>query len=418
MSRRRQNPSRARLVIQARHAGPIYGFWLWFWAGWRAIEAGEMTEFDFIVIGGGMAGASVAYELSGSSRVLVLEQEDQPGYHTTGRSAALYAETYGNRTVRGLTTAGKAFYLDPPRGFTEHPLLRPRGVMFIGRADQQATLDRFLAEVASLRSNIRRIEIAEAYRRSPVLRPGYVAGAVLDPDAMDIEVHALHHGYLRGLKARGGQLLTDAALQSLERQGNAWLARSKGGEFRGRVVVDAGGAWCDEIAAMAGAKPVGLVPKRRTAILFQPPAGVDPRGWPSVIDADEQFYFRPDAGRVMASPADETPMPPCDVQPDELDIAILIDRLEKAATMPVARIENRWAGLRTFAKDKTPVVGYDPMVEGFFWLAGQGGFGIQTAPGLSRLAAALARREPMPPDLADLGLGEEALSPARFISRT
>ena len=377
-----------------------------------------MVEFDFIVIGGGMAGASAAYELSGSSRVLVLEQEDQPGYHSTGRSAALYAETYGNRTIRGLTTGGKAFYLDPPPGFTEHPLLRPRGVMFVGRADQQTALDRLLAEVAGLRSNIRRIEVTEAYAHAPVLRPGYVAGAVLDPDAMDIEVHALHHGYLRGLKARGGQVLTDAGVQSLERQGNSWLARTRAGEFRGRVVVDAAGAWCDEIAVMAGATPVGLVPKRRTAILFQPPAGIDPRGWPSVIDADEQFYFRPDAGRVMASPADETPMPPCDVQPDELDIAILIDRLEKVANLPVTRIENRWAGLRTFAEDKTPVVGYDPHVEGFFWLAGQGGYGIQIAPGLSRLVAALARHEPMPSDLANLGVREEVLSPARFNSGT
>jgi D-arginine dehydrogenase len=381
-------------------------------------DGGKMVEFDFIVIGGGMAGASAAYELSGSSRVLVLEQEDQPGYHSTGRSAALYAETYGNRTIRGLTTGGKAFYLDPPPGFTEHPLLRPRGVMFVGRADQQTALDRFLAEVAGLRSNIRRIEVTEAYAHAPVLRPGYVAGAVLDPDAMDIEVHALHHGYLRGLKARGGQVLTDAGVQSLERQGNSWLARTRAGEFRGRVVVDAAGAWCDEIAVMAGATPVGLVPKRRTAILFQPPAGIDPRGWPSVIDADEQFYFRPDAGRVMASPADETPMPPCDVQPDELDIAILIDRLEKVANLPVTRIENRWAGLRTFAEDKTPVVGYDPHVEGFFWLAGQGGYGIQIAPGLSRLVAALARHEPMPSDLANLGVREEVLSPARFNSGT
>jgi D-arginine dehydrogenase len=290
--------------------------------------------------------------------------------------------------------------------------------MFIGRADQQAALDCFLAEVAGLRSNIRRIDVAEAYARSPALRPGYVAGAVLDPDAMDIEVHALHHGYLRGLKARGGQVLTDAGVQSLERQGSCWLARTGAGEFRGRVVVDAAGAWCDEIAVMAGATPVGLVPKRRTAILFQPPAGIDPRGWPSVIDADEQFYFRPDAGRVMASPADETPMPPCDVQPDELDIAILIDRLEKVANLPITRIENRWAGLRTFAEDKTPVVGYDPHVEGFFWLAGQGGYGIQIAPGLSRLVAALARHEPMPSDLANLGVREEVLSPARFNSGT
>ncbi|MEA2778903.1 MAG: D-arginine dehydrogenase [Rhodospirillaceae bacterium] len=373
-----------------------------------------MVEFDFIVIGAGMAGASAAYELSAFARVLVLEQEDQPGYHSTGRSAALYAETYGNRTIRALTTGAKSFYLNPPAGFTEHPLLRPRGVVFIGRADQQGALQHLLDEVAGLRSNIRWLDVADALAMAPVLRPGYVAGAVIDPDAMDIEVHALHSGYLKGLKARGGQVVTDAAVTGLARRDGVWQVTSKAGDFRGRVVLDAAGAWADEVAALAGAAPVGLIPKRRTAILFQPPKGTDPGAWPTVIDADEQFYFRPDAGRVMASPADETPMPPCDVQPEELDIAILLDRLEKAVDMPVARIEHRWAGLRTFAKDKTPVVGYDPQVEDFFWLAGQGGYGIQTAPGIARLVAALARRQPVPEDLAELGVVEAALSPARF----
>jgi D-arginine dehydrogenase len=373
-----------------------------------------MADIDFIVIGAGIAGASAAYELASFSSVLVLEQEDQPGYHSTGRSAALYAETYGNRAIRALTTAGKAFYRDPPPGFTQHPLLLPRGIMLIGREDQRPALDRAMEELEGLRGNIRRIDAAEANARSPVLRPGYVAGAIFDPDAMDIEVHALHSGYLRGMKERGGKLLTDAGVQALERKDRGWLVQSKAGEFRGRVVVDAAGAWADEIAVMAGASPVGLVAKRRTAILFQPPKGRDPRGWHSVIDVDEQFYFRPDAGRIMASPADETPMPPCDVQPEELDIAILLDRLETATDMPVARIENRWAGLRTFAKDKTLVVGYDPKVEDFFWLGGQGGYGIQTAPGVSRLVAALARRLPVPSDIAELGVTTAALSPTRF----
>ncbi len=376
--------------------------------------AGFMADFDYIVVGGGMAGASAAYELAGFARVLLIEMEERCGYHTTGRSAALYAETYGNRTVRGLTTGGKDFYLNPPAGFADQPLLHPRGVMFIGRPDQQGSLDAFLAEVSGLRSNIRAISAEEAYRRSPVLKPGYVGGAVLDPDSMDIDVNALHQGYLRGLKARGGELRTDAALQALSRSNGMWTARTKAGEFRGSVVVNAAGAWGDEIAVLAGAKPVGITPKRRTAILFQPPPGVDPRPWHSVIDADEEFYFRPDAGRIMASPADETPSPPCDAQPEELDIAILIDRLEQAADLPVRRIENRWAGLRTFARDKTPVVGFDPAVEGFFWLVGQGGYGIQTAPGISRLVGALARGRGLPSDLADLGVSEPALSPARF----
>jgi D-arginine dehydrogenase len=373
-----------------------------------------MAQFDYIVVGGGMAGASAAYELAGFGRVLLLEMEERCGYHTTGRSAALYAETYGNRTVRALTTAGKDFYLNPPQGFTDQALLHPRGVMLIGRPDQQASLDAALEEVAGLRSNIRAISVEEAYRRSPVLKPGYLGGAMLDPDCMDIDVNALHQGYLRGLKARGGELRTDAAVQGFERQNGSWTAATKAGTFQGGVIVDAAGAWGDEVATLAGVNPVGITPKRRSAILFQPPAGVDTRNWHSVIDVDEQFYFKPDAGRIMASPADETPMPPCDVQPDELDIAILIDRLEQAANLPIGRVENRWAGLRTFASDKTPVVGYDPKAESFFWLVGQGGYGIQTAPGISRLVASLVRGKGVPADLTDLGVTEQALSPARF----
>jgi len=373
-----------------------------------------MVEYDYIVVGGGMAGASAAYELAAFGRVLLLEREERCGYHSTGRSAALYVETYGNRTVRALTTAGKAFYLNPPNGFTEHALLHSRGVMLIGRPDQQASLDAALAEVSGMRSNIRSISADEVYRRSPVLKPGYVGGAVLDPDCMDIDVNALHQGYLRGLKARGGELRTDAALEGLERRNGSWAAATKAGAFQGRVIVDAAGAWGDEVAALAGVEPVGITPKRRSAILFQPPAGIDTRNWHSVIDVDEQFYFKPDAGRIMASPADETPMPPCDVQPEELDIAILIDRLEQAADLPVRRIENRWAGLRTFASDKNPVVGYDAKTEGFFWLVGQGGYGIQTAPGISRLVASLVRGKGVPADMAELGVSEQALSPARF----
>ncbi len=372
-----------------------------------------MSEFDFIIVGAGMAGASAGYALAAEGRVLLLEQEDQPGYHTTGRSAALYAETYGNQTVRALTSAGKAFYLDPPGGFAEHPLLRPRGAAFIGRADQRAALDRLLAEIGGMRGNIRRLDPPEIEAMVPALRPGYVGAAVFDPDAMDIDVHALHQGYLRGMKARGGRLLTAAGVHGLARQGGLWQVDSKAGPFRGRVLVNAAGAWADEVAALAGARPIGLVPKRRTAILFQPPAGLNVGAWPTVIDADEQFYFRPDAGKILASPADETPMPPCDVQPDDLDIAILVDRLEKVVDLPIRRIDRRWAGLRSFVADKTPVVGFDPTIEGFFWLAGQGGYGIQTAPGIARLVAALACGRGVPSDLAAFGVREAALTPGR-----
>jgi D-arginine dehydrogenase len=379
------------------------------------LENLDAMDFDFIVVGAGIAGASAAYELAATSSVLLLEQEHQPGYHTTGRSAALYAEVYGNQTVRALTTGGKKFYLAPPAGFAEHPLLRPRGVLFIGREDQRRSLDNLLQEVSALRSNIRRIDAQTLGSYIPVLREGYAAaGAVFDPDAMDIDVHALHQGYLRGLKARGGQLLVNAPARRLNRRSGMWQVETPLGQFNGKVVVNAAGAWADGVAALARARPVGLVPKRRTAILFQPPAGARIESWPTVIDADEEFYFRPDAGKIMASPADETPMPPCDVQPEEIDIAILIDRLERAVDMPIPRIEHRWAGLRSFVRDKTPVVGYDDGVEDFFWLAGQGGFGIQTAPGIARLAATLARHQPVPDDLADLGVRSAELAPARL----
>jgi D-arginine dehydrogenase len=373
-----------------------------------------MSNFDFIVIGAGMAGASAAYELAKSSSVLILEQEFQPGYHTTGRSAALYAEAYGNRTVRALTTGGKEFYLNPPTGFSEHALLRWRGVLFIGRNDQLGSLDRLLAEVRGLRSNIRQIDAAAVISFVPVLRPGYAAAAIFDPGAMDIDVHALHQGYLRGMKARGGRQVLNARVEALTRRGGSWQVETSAGPFRGKVVVNAAGAWADEVGALAGTAAIGLVPKRRTAILFQPPPGTRIDAWPTVIDADEEFYFRPDAGKIMASPADETPMPPCDVQPEELDIAILIDRLEPAVDMPIRRIDHRWAGLRSFVRDKTPVVGYDDAVEDFFWLAGQGGYGIQTAPGIARLVASLAQGQPVPDDLAALGVRTEDVSPSRL----
>ena len=374
-----------------------------------------MNEFEFIVIGAGMAGASVACELSAHARVLVLEQEAQPGYHSTGRSAALFAETYGNRTIRALTRGSRAFYLDPPQGFTEHPLLAPRGALFIARSDQTASLDRLLEEVAGLRSNIRRLDARQASAMVPVLKGGYVADAVVDPDAMDIEVHGLLHGYLRGFRARGGRLVANGSVQQLERDAQGWRVRTRHGDsYRSPVVINAAGAWADPVAGLAGAHPVGLTPKRRTAILFAAPPELDSKAWPLVIDADEQFYFKPDAGKMLASPADETPIPPCDVQPEELDIAILVDRLQQATDLAIPRIEHSWAGLRTFAADKTPVVGFDPDVPGFFWLAGQGGYGIQTAPAMGRLAAALARHRPVPPDLADLGVTTTALAPGRF----
>jgi D-arginine dehydrogenase len=366
---------------------------------------------EFIVIGAGIAGASAGYWLAPHGRVLLLEMESQPGYHTTGRSAAVFSEWYGNATINALTSGSKDFFLEPPPGFAEHPLLHRRGALLIGRQDQRASLDQAAADG---REHVRRLDAEATLALCPMLRRDYVAGAVLEPDAADIDVNALHRGFLRGLADRGGQLRTEARATALRPCRAGWRVESTAGAFEAPLVLDAAGAWADEVAGLAGLAPLALVPKRRTAILFAAPAGYEIARWPAVIDVDEQFYFRPDAGKLMGSPADETPHPPADVQPDELDIAVAVDRIQRAAHVEIRRIEHRWAGLRTFAADKTPVAGFDAAAPGFFWFAGQGGYGIQTAPALGRLAASLVTGAGIPADLAARGLAEPALSPARF----
>lgn len=373
-----------------------------------------MERCDFLVIGAGIAGASAAYELARHGQVILLEQESQPGYHTTGRSAALFTETYGNLTIRRLTSAGRGFFKAPPEGFGDHPLLTPRGTLFVARADQLGTLEKALAEIPTAAEPPRRLDAADAIAMNPALDPGYVAAALYEPGAEDIDVHALHGGFLRGMRARGGRLAVNAKVEGLARESGVWVAETPAGRFAAPVAVNAAGAWCDAVAAQAGVRPVGLVPKRRTAFTFDPPEGMDPGPWPATIDIDERFYFRPEAGRILGSPADETPSEPCDAQPEELDIAIGIDRIETATVLRVRRLASRWAGLRSFVADKTPVVGFDPEAEGFFWLAGQGGYGIQTSPALGRAVAELVTQGDLPGDLKARGLERAALAPERL----
>ncbi len=370
--------------------------------------------FDFVVIGAGMAGASAAYFLSAEGSVLMLEMESQPGYHTTGRSAALFTEAYGNAPIRALTTGGRRFLIDPPDGFAETPILTPRGALFVGRDDQMAALDAAYDAGAEHLDTMQRLTGREVRELVPVLREGYVAAGVLEPEAMDIDVNALHQGFLRGARGRGAQLRQDARVTALTHEGGTCRVRTGGEDIFAKVVINAAGAWCDEIADLAGADRVGLVPKRRTAILFDGPGDIPFAAWPAFIDADEEFYARSESGAIMGSPADEMPMAPCDVQPDELDIAIAVDRLQAATTLEIRRIIRSWAGLRSFVGDKTPVVGFDPKVAGFFWLAGQGGYGIQTAPSMGRVAAALAAGGDVPADLKEFGVIAADLSPARF----
>jgi D-arginine dehydrogenase len=374
-----------------------------------------MAEFDFLMVGSGIAGASAAALLSAEARVVLVERESAHGYHTTGRSAALYSASYGNAAIRALTLASRTFFDAPPEGFAEHPLLTPRGCLHIARPDQ---LDKVQALYEACVASGVRVEVVDAARAGafcPVLKPGYVAQAAYEPDAMDIDVDALHQGFLRMFRTNGGTVRLDAGVTGLARANGAWTARLAGGEtLTAKVVIDAAGAWADEVAGMAGASPLGLRPLRRTAVLLDVPSGVESRGWPAVIDADEQFYFKPEAGRILASPADETPSEPCDAYPDAMDVAICVDRVQQAADIPVRRIGQSWAGLRTFARDRSLVIGYDPRVEDFFWLAGQGGYGVQTAPAAARVAAALATRRGLTEDVRAFGLEAQVLSPGRF----
>jgi D-arginine dehydrogenase len=371
-----------------------------------------METFDFIIVGAGIAGASAAYELVEGRRVLLLEGESQPGYHTTGRSVATYIQILGNEVIRPLTIASKPFLGDPPAGFAERPILSPRGCLFVNRPGHDESLDQMFEEGRRRVPDLRRLDGEETWALVPVLRVEEVGGGLLEPGAMDADVNALHQGFLRGAKSRGARLVTDAEVTGLERGPEGWRVESRAGAFAAPVVINAAGAWSDVVAGLAGAAPVGLVPKRRTVIAFTTGHEID--AWPIVGDLDAGWYFKPDAGRILASPADETPMPPCDVQPEELDVAITVERMQTATELEIPRIDSKWAGLRSFVDDEVPVVGFDPKVEGFFWLAGQGGYGIQTSPAMARTAAALATGAPLPADLADAGVTAEALSPARF----
>lgn len=374
-------------------------------------------DFDIAVIGAGIVGATVACHCAPQARVVVLEAESAPGYHTTGRSAALFTEAYGPPAVRALTRASRAFFDAPPAGFAQVPLLRARGSLLVGTAEQHdealALRDTLVAEGSAAE-----LLTGGAARASvPVLRPEAAAVAVLDPAAFDIDVDALLQGYLRSARKSGATFLPEARVVSLQRQSASarmgWrigLVDSR--TVSARIVVNAAGAWADEVAALAGACPVGVEPRRRSAFLFEPPAGLATADWPAVIALDESWYFKPDAGLLLGSPANADPTHAHDVVAEELDVALGIHRIEAATTLTIRRPRRTWAGLRCFVPDGEPVIGFDPGVSGFFWAAALGGYGIQSSPGVGALAAALLQGRALPEALTAQGLDLGLLTPA------
>ena len=373
-----------------------------------------MQQADYLIIGAGIGGASTAYFLAPHGKTIVLEREQLPGYHSTGRSAALYTLAYGTPQVRALTAASRAFFDAPPPGFAEHPLLTPRGelvVDFTGDAEElQRQFDSGKASVAEMRL----LDAEQACALVPVLRRDKVQGAMLDPSAADIDTDALHQGYLRGIRQHGGEIHNQREVLAISRDGDGWLVDCGAEQYRAQVLINAAGGWCDRIAALAGVAPIGLVPKRRAAFTFQGPEGVDCHAWPCVVSLDESFYFKPDAGLLLGSPANADPVEPHDVQPEELDIAMGIYQIEEHTSLSIRRPEHGWAGLRSFVADGDLIAGFDVQVPGFFWVAAQGGYGIQTSAAMGMASAALARGQALPEHLRQFGLSAEMLSPARL----
>lgn len=375
-------------------------------------------QADVVIVGAGIAGASLAWRLASHPRrprVLLLEREDQPGYHSTGRSAAMFMASYGPPGVRALTRASEAFYRAPPPELAMGRVMTPRGVIYLAAPGQLDALARLGSELAGSCPGLRRLDAAEVLAVLPCLRPDQVAAGLLDPDSQDLDVHALLQGFLRGLRAEGGTLRCNAELKAALREpdGGWRLTLADGASVRCASVVNAAGAWADAVAAICGAPPVGLQPKRRSAFTFDAPAGIDVGSWPLVVDVDERWYLKPDAGRLLGSPANADDCAPQDVRPEELDIALGIDAIQTATTLQIRRPAATWAGLRSFAPDGELLIGWDRACPGLFWCAGQGGYGIQSAAGASALAAALWLGEALPVDLVAQGVDPAVFAPRR-----
>ena len=362
------------------------------------------TNTDILVIGGGIAGISAAARLVPDAKVTVLEAEPVIGHHSSGRSAAIFIRNYGNATLRALNAASAPF-LTHPEGVSDTSLLSPRGELLLATDEDLAKFDAYLDGSEGLE----RLSPQQALELVPILREDAIAAAAIEWDAQDIDVDRMLQGFARKLRGHGGKIVTGAPVQSIARRDGVWLVMTPAGEFTAPVLINAAGGWADALAKMAGVRTLGLAPLRRSAVLIPAPDGYDINRWPLFANAGDQWYAKPEAGKLMISPADEDPVEPHDVWADDMVIAEGLHRYEQAVTSPVNRVEHSWAGMRTFAPDRTPVVGFAPDAEGFLWLAGQGGYGMQTAPALSQLAAdlCLGRLSPLGQTVI------EALSPGR-----
>ena len=373
-----------------------------------------MTRADIIVVGAGIAGLSAAAELvtDRHQQVIVLEAEEHIGYHASGRSASFFATAYGNDTVRAITACCETFLRSPPKELTEVELLRPRDYILMARADQQQALAREAERMASKPTTIDATTICQ---RVPIIRPDYPESGLLVSNGGDLDADALLQGYLRQFKRHGGKMATSTRVSSLHRRDNVWQVSTDKGKFSAPLIVNAAGAWADRLGKMAALGSLDISPKKRTACLLKLPPQFTLDDWPMVTDVDEQFYFKPDAGMIMLSPCDETDSEAADVYADELDVAIAADRFQQATTVEVRRIQHSWAGLRTFAADRTPVVGFDPRTEGLFWLAGQGGYGVQIAPALAQLTRYLVTGHSLPRHYQVLTSLIDKLAPERLL---
>lgn len=372
-----------------------------------------MKIFDFLVIGGGISGTSAAYELANFGSVALLESESSLGYHSTGRSAALFTRNFGNKTVRAINQVSETFFNNPPDGFCLNDLLTPRGSLTIATPGQEKKLD-LLFNYATEQNKIEQLTPEETSEMAKIVKSEQVGIGAYEPGVTDIDVASLHQGYIKGFLKRGGEIFKTQPVEQMNYEDEIWQIKTGKSEFQAKQIINAAGGWAEQIGVLANAAKIGLVAKRRTAVVVEAPNGIDVNKLPVIEFTDSNAYIKAEGGKLMVCPGDQTPVEPQDIQPDEMDVAILIDWLQNKTNIKVKRIEHSWAGLRSFVADEIPVVGYDAKAPKFFWLAGQGGFGIMMAPTLACACASLIVHKKLPQELLDVGVTADSLSPNRF----